>query len=124
MGVAVRFEMRVREADTWWHSLTSDCGSDYGGCSGIIVPMASHAMTLRFNDETRQRLEEIVTGRYRSANAAIVDAINRLWDAVHADELDAAYAAAVADNPAYPYESEEERQAARSRRNVRQRGAE
>lgn len=86
--------------------------------------MASHAMTLRLNDETRQRLEEIVTGRYRSANAAIVDAINRLWDAVHAEELDAAYAAAVADNPAYPYESEEERQAARSRRNVRQRGAE
>jgi len=43
---------------------------------------------------------------------------------VRAEELDAGYAAAVADNPAYPYESEDERQAARARRNARQSGAE
>jgi hypothetical protein len=30
----------------------------------------------------------------------------------------------VADNPAYPYESQDERQAARAHRNARQRGAE
>lgn len=41
-----------------------------------------------------------------------------------APELDAEYAAAVADNPFYPYESEEERRAARSRRTARVRGAE
>jgi predicted transcriptional regulator len=81
-------------------------------------------MTLRLDDDTRERLQHVVQGRYRSNNAAIVDAINRLWDAVRAEELDAGYAAAVADNPAYPYESEDERQAARTRRNARQRGAE
>lgn len=35
-------------------------------------------------------------------------------------QLDAAYAAAIHDNPAYPYESEAERSAARARRNARQ----
>jgi predicted transcriptional regulator len=91
---------------------------------GIIVSMSEYAITLRLDDETRERLEQVVTGRYRGKNAAIVDAINRLWDAVRAEELDAGYAAAVADNPAYPYESEDERQAARARRNARQSGAE
>ena len=35
------------------------------------------------------------------------------------DDLDAAYAAAVIDNPAYPYDSEEEQQVARAARNAR-----
>ncbi|PJE23943.1 hypothetical protein C6A88_06445 [Mycolicibacterium austroafricanum] len=35
------------------------------------------------------------------------------------DDLDAAYAAAVIDNPAYPYDSEEEQQVARAVRNAR-----
>ena len=37
----------------------------------------------------------------------------------HLGELDAGYAAAVKDNPAYPYKSEDERAAARARRNAR-----
>jgi predicted transcriptional regulator len=91
---------------------------------GTVVYMSEYALTLRLDDQTRERLEEIVSGRYRGKNAAIVDAINRLWDAVRAEELDASYAAAVADNPAYPYESQDDRQAARARRNARQRRAE
>ncbi|GAB4715599.1 hypothetical protein MOKP125_02570 [Mycobacterium avium subsp. hominissuis] len=35
------------------------------------------------------------------------------------DDLDAVYAAAVIDNPAYPYDSEEEQQVARAVRNAR-----
>ncbi|MCV6990527.1 antitoxin [Mycobacterium bouchedurhonense] len=58
--------------------------------------------------------------RYRSANAAIIDAINKRWEALHEEQLDAAYAAAVKDNPAYPYDSTAERSAARGRRNARQ----
>lgn len=81
-----------------------------------------YSTRLRLDEPTRQRLEEVVaSGQYRSNNAAIVDAINRLWDQVHDEILDAAYAAAVEDNPTYPYESEAERAAARRRRNARQR---
>lgn len=83
-----------------------------------------YSTRLRLDEPTRQRLEEVVaSGHYRSNNAAIVDAINRLWELVHEDILDAAYAAAVEDNPSYPYESEAEREAARTRRNARQRAA-
>lgn len=78
-----------------------------------------YSTRLRLDAETRERLRQIVEGRYRSNNAAIVDAINRLWQALREQELDAGYAAAVADNPAYPYESEAERVAARRRRNAR-----
>ncbi len=39
----------------------------------------------------------------------------------HDEVLDAAYAAAVEENPSYPYESEAERDAARRRRNAHQR---
>jgi hypothetical protein len=48
--------------------------------------------------------------------------IHRDGDALlrHLHELDAGYGAAVKDNPAYPYESEDERAAARDRRNTRQ----
>jgi predicted transcriptional regulator len=79
-----------------------------------------HSTRLRLDDQTHERLCEIVAGRYRSNNAAVVDAINRLWHSLREQELDAGYAAAVKDNPAYPYESEAERIAARARRNVRQ----
>ncbi|MBS4730713.1 antitoxin [Mycobacterium sp. SM1] len=78
-------------------------------------------MTVRLDEQTRQRLQDIVAGRYRSANAAIVDAINKRWQELQDEQLDAAYAAAVDNNPAYPYESEAERSAARLRRNARQR---
>jgi predicted transcriptional regulator len=80
----------------------------------------AYSTRLRLDDQTRERLREIVAGRYRSNNAAIVDAINRLWQSLREQELDAGYAAAVKDNPFYPYESEAERTAARARRNVRQ----
>jgi Arc/MetJ-type ribon-helix-helix transcriptional regulator len=83
-----------------------------------------YSTRLRLDEPTRQRLEEVVaSGHYRSNNAAIVDAINRLWEQVREDVLDAAYAAAVEDNPSYPYESEAERGAARRRRNARQQAA-
>jgi hypothetical protein len=82
--------------------------------------MDEYSTRLRLDPQTRERLREIVEGRYRSNNAAIVDAINRLWETLHEQDLDARYAAAVADNPAYPYESEDERAAARTRRNARQ----
>jgi Arc/MetJ-type ribon-helix-helix transcriptional regulator len=85
--------------------------------------MAEHSTRLRLDAQTHQRLHEVVQGRYRSNNAAIVDAINRLWHELREQELDADYAAAVADNPAYPYESEDERVAARVRRNSRQQSA-
>jgi Arc/MetJ-type ribon-helix-helix transcriptional regulator len=75
---------------------------------------------LRLDAHTHERLREVVQGRYRSNNAAIVDAINRLWRAVREEELDAGYAAAVGDKPAYPYESEAERSIARARRGARQ----
>jgi Arc/MetJ-type ribon-helix-helix transcriptional regulator len=74
---------------------------------------------LRLDAQTHERLREVVQGRYRSNNAAIVDAVNRLWYELREDELDAGYAAAVRVNPAYPYESEAERTAARNRRNLR-----
>lgn len=81
-----------------------------------------YSTRLRLDEPTRQRLEEMVaSGQYRSNNAAIVDAINRLWEQVHDEILGAAYAAVVEDNPSYPYESGAERDAARRRRNARQR---
>jgi hypothetical protein len=82
--------------------------------------MAEHSTRLRLDAQTHERLREVVHGHYRSDNAAIVDAINRLWHELREEELDAGYTAAVRDNPAYPYESEEERAVARERRNSRQ----
>lgn len=83
--------------------------------------MPDYSTRLRLDEPTRQRLDDVVAaGHYRSGNAAVVDAINRLWEALREQGLDAAYAAAVEDNPSYPYESEGERAAARRRRNVRQ----
>ncbi len=83
-----------------------------------------YATRLRLDSPTRERLAEVVAGgNYRSNNAAIIDAINRLWEQVREDGLEAAYAEAVQDNPSYPYESEPERAVARRRRNVRQRAS-
>jgi predicted transcriptional regulator len=82
--------------------------------------VAEYSTRLRLDAQTQERLREVVRGRYRSNNAAIVDAINRLWRAVRDEELDAGYAAAVRDNPAYPYESEAERSTGRARRDARQ----
>jgi Arc/MetJ-type ribon-helix-helix transcriptional regulator len=86
--------------------------------------VTDYSTRLRLDQPTRQRLEEVVAaGHYRSNNAAVVDAINRLWEQLRQEDLDTAYAAAVADNPSYPYESEAERAAARTRRNARQQAA-
>lgn len=82
--------------------------------------MSQYSISVRLDEQTRERLQEIVERRYRSANAAIVDAINRRWETLLNEELDAGYADAVAENPLYPYESEAERSAARARRNARQ----
>jgi len=82
--------------------------------------MQPYSISVRLDETTRERLREIVEGRrYRSANAAIVDAINQIWETLQHDELEAAYAAAAAENPAYPYESQNERSVARSRRQAR-----
>ncbi|MGV7724179.1 antitoxin [Mycobacterium kansasii] len=90
----------------------------------MLAVTAEYSTRLRLDEPTRQRLEDLVsTGNYRSGNAAIVDAINRLWEALRDEGLDAAYAAAVEDNPHYPYESEVERATARKRRNARQKAA-
>jgi len=82
---------------------------------------ADYSTRLRLDEPTRQRLDDVVAaGHYRSGNAAIVDAINRLWETLREQDLDAAYAAAVEENPNYPYESGAERAVARKRRNARQ----
>ncbi len=44
-------------------------------------------------------------------------------EALHEEQLDVAYAAAVKSNPAYPYDSAAERSAAHRRRNARQKGS-
>jgi len=91
---------------------------------GTIPGMADYSTRLRLDEPTRQRLQDVIAaGHYRSGNAAIIDAINRLWELLRDEALDAAYAAAVEDNPSYPYESDAERVAARSRRNARQKTA-
>ena len=57
---------------------------------------------------------------YPSRSAAIQDAIHSAWRQLQADKLEAGYAAAVADNPHYPYESAEEAAVLRARRRARQ----
>ncbi|MGH3921244.1 MAG: ribbon-helix-helix protein, CopG family [Pseudonocardiaceae bacterium] len=76
------------------------------------------AMTVRLNEETVRKLAELAE-RHRSRSAAVQDAIHQAWDQLQAEKLDAGYAAAVAENPHYPYESAEERKILRSRRRVR-----
>ena len=61
-----------------------------------------------------------LAGHYPSRSAAIQDAIHSAWRQLQADKLEAGYAAAVADNPHYPYESGEEAAVLRTRRRARQ----
>ena len=76
------------------------------------------AMTVRLDEETARELAELAE-RHRSRSAAVQDAIHRAWQQLQADKLDAGYAAAVAENPHYPYESAEEATALRARRRAR-----
>lgn len=76
-------------------------------------------MTVRLDTDTAQQLAELAE-QQPSRSAAVTEAIRQAWQRLQAEQLDAAYAAAVADNPHYPYESTEERQAMRARRNQRQ----
>jgi predicted transcriptional regulator len=77
------------------------------------------AMTVRLNEETARELTELAE-RYRSRSAAVQDAIHRAWQQLQADKLEAGYAAAVTENPHYPYESAEEAVVLRARRRARQ----
>lgn len=52
----------------------------------------------------------------------VTAAIRQAWQRLQEERLDATYANAVAKNPHYPYESAEEREAMRARRNRRQSG--
>jgi len=76
-------------------------------------------MTLRLDDETARQLAELAE-HYRSRSAAVQDAIRRAWQQLQDEKLDAGYAAAVADNPHYPYESADEARVLRARRRARQ----
>lgn len=76
-------------------------------------------MTVRLDDDTARQLAELAE-RYRSRSAAVQDAIHRAWRQLQEEKLDAGYAAAVAENPHYPYESAEEAAALRARRRARQ----
>jgi predicted transcriptional regulator len=76
------------------------------------------ALTVRLDEETARELAELAE-RYRSRSAAIQDAIHRAWRQLQADKLEAGYAAAVAENPYYPYESAEEAGVLRARRRAR-----
>lgn len=77
------------------------------------------ALTLRLDEETAGELAELAE-RYRSRSAAVQDAIHRAWEELQAEKLEAGYAAAVAENPYYPYESAEEASVLRARRRDRE----
>ncbi len=77
------------------------------------------AMTVRLDEETARQLAELAE-HYRSRSAAVQDAIHRAWRQLQDEKLEAGYAAAVAENPHYPYESAEEIAALRARRRARQ----
>lgn len=79
----------------------------------------TNVMTVRLDDDTARQLAELAE-RYRSRSAAVQDAIHRAWRQLQEEKLDAGYAAAVAENPHYPYESAEEAAALRARRRARQ----
>jgi predicted transcriptional regulator len=79
----------------------------------------TNAMTVRLDDDSARQLAELAE-HHRSRSAAVQDAIHRAWQQLQADKLDAGYAAAVAENPHYPYESAEEAATLRARRRARQ----
>jgi predicted transcriptional regulator len=76
-------------------------------------------MTVRLDDETSHELAELAE-RYPSRSAAVQAAIHQAWQRLQEEKLQDGYAAAVAENPHYPYESAEEAAALRSRRRARQ----
>jgi predicted transcriptional regulator len=77
------------------------------------------AMTVRLDEETSRELTELAE-RHPSRSAAVQAAIHQAWRRLQEDKLQAGYAAAVADNPYYPYESAEEAAVLRARRRARQ----
>jgi predicted transcriptional regulator len=77
------------------------------------------ALTVRLDEDTARQLAELAE-HHRSRSAAIQEAIRRAWRQLQEEKLDAAYAAAVAANPDYPYESAEEAAVLRSRSRTRQ----
>jgi antitoxin MazE4 len=79
----------------------------------------SHAMTVRLDDETARQLSELAE-HMPSRAAAVVAAIHEAWRHLQEQKLEQAYAAAVAENPNYPFESSEERATIRRRRNSRE----
>lgn len=79
----------------------------------------THAMTVRLDDETFERLEELEKSA-ASRSAAVVEAIRTAWEQLQEEKLLRAYQAAVADSPSYPYENEQESTTLRARRNARQ----
>ncbi|MBN9610216.1 MAG: antitoxin [Actinobacteria bacterium 69-20] len=75
-------------------------------------------MTVRLDDETARQLGELAE-RYPSRSAAVQSAIRQAWEQLQTDKLDTGYAAAMAENPSYPYESDEEKTVLRARRRSR-----
>jgi predicted transcriptional regulator len=72
------------------------------------------AMTVRLGEETTRELAELAQ-RYRSRSAAVQDAIHQAWTQLQNEKLEAGYAAMAAENPNYPYESDEEAAVLRAR---------
>jgi predicted transcriptional regulator len=77
------------------------------------------AMTVRLDNETSQELAELAE-HHPSRSAAVQAAIHQAWQRLQEEKLHAGYAAAVAENPHYPYESAEEAAVLRARRRARQ----
>lgn len=96
-------------------SIPTRCGARYHTCM-------THAMTIRLDDETFRRLTDLEAAS-PSRSAAVVAAIREAWDRLQEEKLEAAYAAAVAESPSYPFENDEERSVVRARRNARQANA-
>ena len=65
----------------------------------------------------------VQSSRLQSADARIVQAaIHQAWQHLQEEKLQAGYAAAVTENPHYPYESAEEAAVLRAHRRARQAG--
>lgn len=80
----------------------------------------THAMTVRLDEETYQRLKDLEAAGAPSRSAAIVEAIREAWRHLQEQRLLDAYQTAVEESPTYPYETDEERSTLRARRNRRQ----
>lgn len=81
----------------------------------------THTTTVRLDDKTHNELAQLAKLRqHKTKTAAIAEAIHLAYQQAQAEALEAAYTAAVADNPHYPYETADERTTLRKRRNLRQ----